>query len=264
GAAQNLGMIAGPAIAGVLIALAGTGEAIAIDAVTFLVSAWFLARLQPRPVTPGALGGEAPHDVLHGLREGWRIVRDSGWLRPGIATLAAYTVFSLPAIFVLGPALAERELGGGANWAIITTGYGIGAVVGSVLAYRVRFERTLVVCFSAMVIASLQGVIIASELPVAAIAGLEGLAGIFVSLFFTLWDTTVQQQVPAEATARVSAYDWAAAIGLMPIGLAAGPAIAGAIGLEATMRLGSALGVVAALVCLAVPAVRAVRRPASA
>jgi MFS family permease len=264
GAAQNAGMIAGPAIAGVLIALAGTGEAIAIDAVTFLVSAWFLARLRPQPVAGAELGDDGPHDVLHGLREGWRIVRDSGWLRPGIATICAYTVFALPAIFVLGPALAERELGGAANWAVITTGYGVGAVLGSVLAYRVRFERTLVVCFAAMVVASLQGVVIASDLGVAAITVLEGLAGIFVSLFFTLWDTTVQEQVPPEATARVSAYDWAAGVGLMPIGLAAGPAIAGGIGLEATMRLGSALGVLAALACLAVPAVRAVRRPAAA
>lgn len=261
GAAQNTGMIIGPAIAGVLIALTGPGEAIAIDAVTFLVSAWFLARLTPRPVQPGEAPDEGPHDILHGLREGWRIVRRSGWLLPGIGALSAYTVLSLPAIFVLGPALAEEELGGGANWALISTGYGVGAVIGSVLAYRLRPSRTLVACFAAMLIASLQGVIIASGLAIAAIVALEALAGIFVSLFFTLWDTTVQEQVPQEATARISAYDWAAAVGLMPIGLALAPLAAGEIGLEATMRIGSALAVLAALACLAVPAVRAVRRP---
>jgi MFS family permease len=260
--AQNLGMILGPALAGVLIAVAGTGEAIAIDALSFLVSAWFLARLRPRPVTAAESGDDGPHDLLGGLREGWRIVRESGWLPPGIATLCAYTIFALPAIFVLGPALADRELGGGANWAVITTGYGVGAVVGSLIAYRARLSRTLVACFAAMAVASLQGVILASGLGVAAITVLEGLCGVFVSLSFTLWDTTVQEQVPPEATARVSAYDWAAAVGLMPVGLAAAPAIAAAIGLEATMRLGSALGVLAALACLTVPAVRAVRRPA--
>lgn len=262
GAAQNAGMIVGPAIAGVLIAVAGPGEAIAIDAVTFLASAYFLARLRPRPLDASDAPDDGPHDVLHGLREGWRIVRRSGWILPGIATLAAYTVLSLPAIFVLGPAFAQRELGGGADWALISTGYGVGAVLGSVLAYRLRPSRTLVWCFGAMVVASMQGFIIASGLPVPAITAIEAFAGIFVSLFFTLWDTTVQEQVPPEATARISSYDWAAAVGLMPIGLALAPIVAAAIGLAETMRVGSVLSVLAALACLTVPAVRAVRRPA--
>lgn len=262
GALQNLGMVVGPAIAGVLIALSGPGEAIAIDSATFLVSAWFLARLRPRPVTAEEAPDDGPHDLVHGLREGWRIVRSSGWILPGIATLAAYTILSLPSIFVLGPALADRELGGGANWAVITTGFGVGAVAGSVLAYRLRPSRTLVVAFGSMVIASLQGIVLASGLSVGAIAVLEGVCGVFVSLFITLWDTTIQEQVPPEATARISSYDWAAAVGLMPIGLALAPVVADGVGLEATMRAGSVLAVLAALACLAVPAVRAVRRPA--
>ena len=90
------------------------------------------------------------------------------------------------------------------------------------------------------------------------------MAGIGVSLFFTLWDLTVQQQVPPEATSRISAYDWAAAVGLAPIGLALSSPIASAIGVEETMRLGTLVGILAALACLAVPAVRAVRRPPDA
>lgn len=103
--------------------------------------------------------------------------------------------------------------------------------------------------------------ILASGLSVPAIAALECLAGVGVSLFFTVWDLTIQQQVPPEATARVSAYDWAAAVGLMPLGLALSSPVAGAIGVEETMRLGTLVGILCALACLAVPAVRAVRRP---
>jgi len=253
--------VIGPALAGVLLALTGPGDAIAIDSLTFVVSAIFLSRLRPSDVTVADTGDDGPHGLLDGLREGWGIVRDAGWLLPGIGALVAYTVFVLPSIFVLGPALAERDLGGATAWAAIATGFGIGAVAGSVVAYRVRFERTLVACFGAMLVACSQGVIISSGLSVPLIAALEALSGIGVSLFFTLWDTTVQQQVPPEATARVSAYDWAAAAGLMPIGLALSSPIASAIGLETTMRLGTAIGVVAALACLAVPAVRHVRRP---
>ncbi len=261
GLVQNAGMVIGPALAGVLLALTGPGDAIALDSLTFVVSALFLARLRPSEVTAGDAGEEGPHGLLDGLREGWAIVRGAGWLLPGIAALVAYTVFVLPSIFVLGPVLAERELGGATAWAAIATAFGIGAVAGSVVAYRVRFDRTLVACFGAMIVACSQGLIISSGLSVAVISLLEALSGIGVSLFFTLWDTTVQQQVPPEATARISAYDWAAAVGLMPIGLALSSPIAAAIGLETTMRLGTAIGVVAALACLAVPAVRRVRRP---
>jgi MFS family permease len=260
GLAQNLGMILGPVLAGVLIALSGPGEAIAVDSVTFLVSAFFLARLRPGSVGAGDPGEEGPHGLLDGLREGWGIVRGAGWILPGIGAIVAYTVFVLPSVFVLGPALAEADLGGATSWAVITTAFGVGAVAGSVVAYRVRMQRTLVVCFSAMLLASSQGVVLSSGLGVPAIAALEALAGVGVSLFFTLWDTTVQEQVPPEATARVSSYDWAAAVGLMPIGLALAGPLSSAVGIETAMRAGTIAGVAAALACLAVPAVRRVRR----
>lgn len=260
GMVDNTGMVVGPALAGVLIALTGPGEAIAIDSLTFLVSAAFLARLRGVEL-PAEQVGEGPHGVLDGLRHGWGIVRSSGWILPGIAALVAYTVFVLPSVFVLGPVIAERDMDGATSWALITTAFGIGGVLGSIAVYRVRLDRTLVVTFAAMLLAASQGVILASGLGVEAIAALELVAGIGVTLFFTGWDLTVQQQVPPEATARISAYDWAAAAGLMPIGLMLSSPIAEAIGVERTMRLGTAVGIAAALACLAVPAVRAVRRP---
>lgn len=150
---QNVGMVLGPALAGVMIALTGPGEAIAIDAATFLVSAAFLARLRPAELASADPGEEGPHGVLDGLREGWEIVRTSGWILPGIGALVAYTVFVLPSVFVLGPVIAESDLGGATSWAVISTAFGAGAVLGSVIAYRVRFERTLVLTFAAMLLA---------------------------------------------------------------------------------------------------------------
>lgn len=257
--AQNTAMIAGPALAGLLLALWGPGEAIAIDSLTFLASAYFLAKLVPSEIERRE--DDLPEPILASLRAGWRLVRGSRWMVPGLAALVAYHLCVLPSVFVFGPAIAERDLGGATSWAVITTAFGAGAVIGSVLALRLKPERTLVVTFTAMLIASLQGVFLASGLGTAGIALLEMLAGVGVALFFTLWDTTVQEQFPPQATARVAAYDWATSVGLMPVGLAlAGPA-GHVLGIETAMRWGSALGVVAALVCLALPAVRRLRRP---
>ena len=53
---------------------------------------------------------------------------------------------------------------------------------------------------------------------------LELLAGVCVALFFTLWDLSIQEQVPARAVSRVSAYDFSVSMGLMPLGMVmAGP-----------------------------------------
>jgi hypothetical protein len=82
-----------------------------------------------------------------------------------------------------------------------------------------------------------------------------------VSLFFILWDTSLQEQVPPHAVSRVSSYDFTVSLGLMPIGMAVAGPIAAIAGLHATLLGMSALGAVVALAWLAVPDVRAVRRP---
>ena len=263
GLSQNTGMILGPALAGLLIALSGPGEAIAIDALTFVVSAAFLRRLRPAEIA-SAQGAGVAEPMLASLRSGWQVVRSSGWILPGIGAVAAYQLFVLPSVFVLGPAIAERDLGGATSWAIISAAFGIGAVLGNLLALRLKPSRTLVAAFTAMLLASLQGAFLASGLGTAGVALLELVAGVGVSLFFTLWDTTLQEQVPPEATARVAAYDWGISVGLMPVGLAMAGPLGDLLGFEQAMRWGTVAGVVSALLCLAVPAVRRVRRPPAA
>ena len=114
----------------------------------------------------------------------------------------------------------------------------------------------MLVAAVALVGAATQAAIIGSGVGTAGIAALELVAGVAVSLFFTLWDTSIQEQVPAHAVSRVSSYDFAVSLGLMPIGMAvAGPA-AEAFGLHATLLGMSVLGVLAALAWLAAPGVR--------
>jgi hypothetical protein len=173
-------------------------------------------------------------------------------------------VVVLPAVFVLGPVLAEREYDGASSWAVVTAAFGAGSVVGDVVALRWRPPRPLMVAAAALVVASCQALIVGSGLSIAAIAALEGVTGVGVSLFFTLWETTLQEQIPERSISRVSSYDYLCSIGLMPVGLAlAGPA-ADAFGIHATLHGMTAIGLPVALAVLAVPGVRALRRPAAA
>jgi MFS family permease len=258
GGATSASNILGPVIAGVLIAVADPGGAILLDAATFVVSIVFLLRIAPGALPAAESGAEG---FLAQLRDGWREVRSRPWVWSVLIALAAYHVIVLPSVFVLGPILSERELNGASDWATIVAGFGVGAVIGQVLIYKLPFRRPVRAAVIGLVVASTQAAIIGSGLPVLAIAGLEAVTGVAVSLAFTLWETSLQQHIPARALSRVSSYDFTASVGLMPIGLAlAGPLAAG-IGLHAALRLMSLVGVASALTCLAVPAVRSLARP---
>jgi MFS family permease len=259
GFTRSVANVGGPAVAGVVIALGGPGEVIAIDALTFAVSAACLIALRPAPAPAGA-GHDEDEDFLARVRAGWREVRVRPWLTGGLGAMAAYHVFVLPAVFVLGPVLAKRELDGASSWAAIVACWGIGTAAGNLLAFRLPIRRPVLLAAIALVGASTQGVIIGSGLGTAGIAALEVLAGVASSLFFTLWDTSIQEQVPAHAVSRVSSYDFSVSLGLMPLGMAVAGPIAVTAGLHATLVGLGVLGMLAALAWLAVPDVRRVRR----
>jgi MFS family permease len=263
GVTRSIASVAGPTLAGILIAIGGPGDAIAVDAVTFALSAACLIALRPDRAAAVA-DAEEEDDFAARLRSGWREVRSRPWLASGLGAMAAYHVFVLPAVLILGPALAESELDGASSWAIIVACFGLGTIAGNLLALRLSIRRPVLVAAVALVAAATQAVIIGSGLGTAGIAILEFPAGIAVSLFFTLWDTSIQEQVPPAAVSRVSSYDFAVSLGLMPLGMAVAGPIAAAAGLQTTLIAMSAVGMVAALAWLAVPDVRRVRRPGAA
>jgi predicted MFS family arabinose efflux permease len=262
---RSIASVAGPALAGVLVVSAGSGEAIAVDAATFVLSAVCLARMrlgtEPAGDADAIASGHEP--FLAGLRRGWYEVRSRSWLTWGLIAMCVYHVFVLPSVFVLGPALADTQLDGASSWAAIVACFGIGGVLGNVLALRLPLRRPVFTAALALVGASTQAAIIGSGLGTIGIAGLELLAGICVALFFTLWDLSIQEQIPAHAVSRVSAYDFSVSMGLMPLGMAMAGPIADALGLQATLLGMSAVGLVGALAWLAQPSVRRLRRPSS-
>ena len=260
---RSVAGVGGPALAGLIIVASGTGEAIAVDAATFAVSALCLARMRPsvEPVSAAADAAPAHEPFLAGLREGWHEVRSRTWLMWGLIAMSVYHVFVLPSVFVLGPTLADSQLDGASSWAAIVACFGVGGVLGNVVAMRIPLRRPVFIAALALVGASTQAAIIGSGLGTVGIAALELLAGICVALFFTLWDLSIQEQVPSHAVSRVSAYDFSVSLGLMPLGMAMSGPIAEWLGLQATLIGMSAVGLAGALAWLAQPSVRRLRRP---
>ena len=260
---MSSGMVSGPAIAGVLVAVLGPGGAIAVDAATFAASAVALSRL--RPAATERRDAEEPR-FLAQLSAGFREIRARRWVQGFLIVLFTYHVVVLPAIFVLGPVLAEKELGGVAAWAVITAAFGVGSIAGDLLILRFKPSRPLLWAGIGFTLASTQALIIGSGLPVAAIAALEALTGMAVSAGFGLWETTLQEQIPEHAISRVSSYDYLVSVGAMPIGLTLAGPVSEVIGLHETLMLQTAIGLPIALGVLLLPEVRAMARgrPATA
>src|SRR5688500_8247584 len=132
--------VVGPILAGVLIAFAGgPGGALLFDAVTFAVSIALLLPLRPRLVERAMHEEDPAATTDHfwtSLKEGWGEVRSRSWVIGFLGSLSVYHLAVLPAIFVIGPVLMERELDGAHSWAIIVGCFGVGAIVGDLLFLR--------------------------------------------------------------------------------------------------------------------------------
>ena len=156
--------------------------------------------------------------------------------------------------------VAEADLGGAGPWSVVLASSGVGAIVGSVIAIRIRPTRPLVWCVLAAVPLSFQSIALALLAPVWVIATAAFIAGAGLSVHLTLWFTVFQQQVPAHAQSRVSAYDTLGSFVLMPLGFVIVGPLADAIGTSETLWCAVALMWVTWIGILALPSVWAIRR----
>lgn len=242
--------ILGPILAGVLVATAGAGWAIAADASTFAISAVCLTLLRP----PGREDRERA-TFLGDLRDGWVAFRSRRWVWTFVAYFAIGNLF-WGAWSALGPIVADRDLGGAAVWGTILGAMGMGALVGSLLATRLRPPRPLVHVALMEGLFALPLAFLAAGAPAPLLAFGTFLSGVGMVLGMSVWETTLQRHIPAASLSRVSSYDWFGSYVFYPVGLALWGSIAAAIGIHTALWLAFGLLSACALTLLALPDTR--------
>ena len=256
--ALSAGEIVGPALAGVLVAAAGAGWALAVDAATFAVSAAFLARLR---LPARTARDRAP--FVADLREGWIEFRSRTWVWSFVIG-AGFANLLWGAWNTLGPVVAERELGGAAAWGTVLAAMGVGALAGGLLAVRARPQRPLLLVVSTLSLVALPLGGLAAGVPVAVLAAVALFDGAGMMLGNSVWESTLQRHIPPESLSRVAAYDWFGSLAFQPLGLLLWGPVAAAIGLAPALWTASALCLALVLVLLSVPDVRRLRATAGA
>jgi MFS family permease len=247
--------ILGAAGGGALVAAVGPGWALAGDAATYLLGAVIIAFLRlPAPTV------ELRQRFVRELRDGWQEVRSRPWLWTVIAQFTFINAFSWAAFFVLGPFVAEDDLGGPAFWGLILTAQACGMLVGGVVALRYRPRRPLFVGNVAVLCIALPLASLALPTGRALIAAAAFAAGAGIEFFEIMWVTTLQERIPEARLSRVTSYDWLGSFVLVPLGtIGIGP-LAAAIGIEHTLWVAAGIVVTATLAALCVPDLRRLSR----
>lgn len=200
----NLGVTAGaaigPAIAGVLVASAGAGAALALDAATFAIVAVIIA------AAPGLkLESDLHAGMLGRLRAGWQ----AAWTRPSARRLLLGTGAALlfgAAVIPIEVVFAKRTLhSGDYGYGLLIAAWGVGMVVGGsafAAASRIRlsFAISSGIAFIAAGYAGLAG---SPDLALA--CAFSAVGGVGNGLWWIAVVTALQQSIPTSAQSAVMA-----------------------------------------------------------
>jgi MFS family permease len=254
GMSMGLTQFAGPALAGILIVTVGPGYALAIDAASFGVSAFYLARLHLPPhvsLPPQSFGRD--------LLDGWRDFTARSWV--WLVVVSASLGNMMGGVWlVLAAVWIKNGHGGAGAWTAILVVSAIGGLAAGATALRLRPRRPLLLACIAVIPNAAPMIVLALKLPWPVLIVTALVTGFGNMLFNTLWETTLQQHIPPASLSRVSAYDWFGSLLCEPIGVALAGVVAAGIGMSQTLWIAAVVDLVAVLVIVAAPSVRHLQR----
>jgi MFS family permease len=259
----QLGRVIGPALAGLIIALGGTGLGFALNALSFFLSAIFLVPLL-NIMPPRANDGEkieersAASQLFQELREGIGVILANPFL------WISFLVFPFANIALSGPYgvalpfLVEEQLAGDVNMlGLLYAVFAIGNVLSGIwLGRRERIRRRGVYMYAGAFLAGLGLLIFGFPVPLVVLGAAALLAGAGVEVSGLVWTNTLQEVVPPEKLGRVASIDMIFSLSMLPVGFALAGWLTEALGPTPVFLLGGGLTALLALLALAHPAIR--------
>lgn len=235
--------VAGPAVAGILIATAGVAPCFGLNAATYLVMIWALYSMDPRRLSePPRTDSREPGRVRAAVRH----VLDTPELAMPLLLMAVVGTLGLNFQVIL-PLLARLTFEGGASsYAVLVSSMGAGSVIGALVTGARGKTGMGVIAASALAFGGLAMAAalmpsLASEIPVLALLGASAVT------FAAAINSTIQLAVSPEMRGRVMALYSVVFLGSTPIG---GPLV-GFISESADPRLALAMASISGLVAAA-------------
>lgn len=244
----NTTRVAGPALAGVLLAAFGPAVCFVLNAVSYLpvIVGLGVMRTLGRPQGEGQIGS-----VVERLWEGLAYVRQSAEVRLPIVLAGLMAIFGMN-FGVWAPLLARDALDIGASgFGLLMSSVGVGSLAGALtLAFRGRRPAPRVMLAAALLFGVLEialGFVAGLGLPAVLAMALMAGIGFAMSTTMAQANTTVQTNSPDHLRGRVMSIYLTVFAGSTPIGAALAGFIAGIWGAPAAVAIGGAVVAAVAL-----------------
>ena len=253
-AIYSTGYIVGPAVAGVLAATIGPGPTLAIDAVSFGLSALGLAFVR-RDLR--AKVDRPRRRLVTEIREGIDYIVRNPVLRTAILFWGAISIVLAPLVLALTVHIT-RDLGYAPSvLGLILAAYGVGTVTGALVTAR-RIDRWPVAqaLIGGNLVLGLSLIVVAVSVEIPVLLVVAAVAGVSQSVILVMYITLRTAYSPDDLLGRIGSTARSISLGLQPIGLLVGGALTDATSGSITV---AAIGIGLTLVSIVVLPVRALR-----
>jgi MFS family permease len=214
---SNAANIIGPLFAGLLIASFSSSIIFLIDSLTFLVSAIFIYFTLIPSIKSVAKFSKS--EFIKDFKIGGSEILKTRWIMIGILSRAVYHFFVLPALYVLGPIIIREKFGGAQTWVLVMVSLGVGGVVGSLLAMKVKPKRPMVFCMILLAIASTQPLVFLLSGNLIVMLFFFFILSLIVYLQYIVWISLLQKKVNADLISKVFSWDQLGYAAVLPVGM---------------------------------------------
>lgn len=238
GISYNAARALGPAVAGYVFTLAGSGWVFVIAVAGVLLLFGVVRRNPPRPHPPSRLPAER---LWGGMLSALRFARHSDTVLAQLVRTMAYSATG-SALWALLPVIGQRQLGLGATgFGFLMGCLGTGAVMAGLVIGRLRqrFGLERLVGGGCVVFAAVMAVAALSRTPIFVYGALMAGGAAWMSVMST-FNTATQTSVPPWVRARATALHTLSALGSFAIGSAFWGALSDLVGLTPALLAGAA------------------------
>jgi MFS family permease len=236
-----IGIIAGPALGGVLLLFGSPALAFVVNAVTFGVAAVAVLAIPAGRAFQSGAPAERPSGLLHDVTDGAAALRaHPEALRLVGADIMCSLIYGMQTVLLL---LAARHAGLGLHgYGYLFAGIGAGALAGTALAGRVaRLPHPRTALLTALTAVGLPMLVLpwASWAVLAiALAATTGVGAILVEI---LTETALQRSLPAEVFGRAYGLALPASVAGIAVGSLIAPLLVSAVGSTGAMMASGAV-----------------------
>ncbi|GHO99488.1 MFS transporter [Reticulibacter mediterranei] len=255
--------LVGSAVAGVVVAAFSAGMALAIDAATFLVSAFSLVLMRTTPRVTASTQDAAPSEEekpAASFQEQigfWQYLGSSRLIQTNLLFFVVSSLIAGGLIEVALPALVHGPMHGGAsNYGAILASWGAGALGGSIFAGTLgkRKHKGMLVLLGGLIVS-----VMIALLPIGGVYGAMAcmlIGGIANSGITVLLFTAIQLSIPSHLMGRIMGLLMFSSLGMYPLSVALAGILSNQFGPALLFPVGGLVLGLAILFCMTQKAMR--------